>query len=77
MYISYLFIIFVEQFKNNTTMKASECELNEMYRSKNPLAIDCKYQVVKMNKTTCWVKLIENNEPTEYKNVPYSVLIKK
>lgn len=59
-------------------MKASECELNEMYRSKNPIAINCKYQVVKMNKTTCWVKLIENNEPTEvlYKNVPYSVLIK-
>ena len=59
-------------------MKASECELNEIYRSKNPIATHCKYKVVKMNKTTCWVKLIENNEPTTilYKNVPYRVLIK-
>jgi hypothetical protein len=58
-------------------MKADEYKLNEKYRSRvNIIAIGCEYEIIKKNKTTCWVKLWEDNKPTKtiYKNVRYSVL---
>jgi len=39
-------------------MKAEDCKLNEKYRSRvNIIANGCKYEVIKKNKITCWVKL--------------------
>ena len=58
-------------------MKADNVELNKLYRSRvNVLATGCKYEVIKKNKTSCWVRLWENGKITDtiYKNVRYSVL---
>lgn len=58
-------------------MKAKNCKLNEKYRSRvNSIANGCKYEVIKKNKTTCWVRLWENGKSTDiiYKNVRYGVL---
>lgn len=59
-------------------MKAENCKLNEKYRSKvNSIAKNCKYEIIKKNKTSCWVKLWDNGKPTNtiYKNVRYDVLV--
>jgi hypothetical protein len=58
-------------------MESNNYILNKRYKSKiNTIAVDCDYEIIKKNKTTCWVKLWENDEPTDivYKNVKYSVL---
>ncbi len=65
-------------------MKADEVKLNEVYCSaENPIAIasNCRYEVIKKNKTTCWVKLVSSNfidldGKTIYKNIPYRSLAK-
>lgn len=52
-------------------------ELHKKYRSRiNWLASNCRYEIIKKNKTTCWVRLWEDNLATDkiYKNVKYSVL---
>lgn len=52
-------------------------EVNKNYTSAvNNIATNCKYRVVKKNKTTCWVRLIEDNKETNtiYKGVRYYVL---
>ena len=52
-------------------------EIGKRYKSKvNSIAFGCEYEVVKKNKTTCWVKLWEDGTPTKtiYKNVRYSIL---
>lgn len=59
-----------------------EVELNKLYLSnKNPLSNSgfLEYEVIKKNKTTCWVRLWENGKPTQiiYKNVRYSDLKEK
>lgn len=59
-------------------MKAEDCKLNEKYRSRvNIIANGCKYEIIKKNKSTCWVKLWEDGKPTNtiYKNVRYGVLV--
>ena len=58
-------------------MNTNKFKLNEKYKSKvNGIAKGCEYEIVKMNKTTCWVKLWEDGKPTDtiYKNVSYLVL---
>lgn len=58
-------------------MKAEDCKLHQKYKSKiNIIATGCEYEVVKKNKTSCWVHLWEDGKPTNiiYKNVRYSVL---
>jgi len=59
-------------------------EVGKRYKSKvNSIAVGlftyyylCEYEVVKKNKTTCWVKLWEDGTPTKtiYKNIRYSIL---
>lgn len=56
---------------------STDFKLNHKYKSKvNTTAHGCVYEIVKKNKTTCWVKLWENNLPTTiiYKNVKYNIL---
>ena len=58
-------------------MKADDCKINEKYRSRvNNIATGCKYEIIKKNKTTCWVRLWEDEKSTNtiYKNVRYDVL---
>jgi len=58
-------------------MKAEDCKLNEKYRSRvNIIAKGCKYEVIKKNKSSCWVKLWEDGKETNniYKNIKYGVL---
>jgi hypothetical protein len=58
-------------------MTTEDCKLNEKYKSRvNSIAPDCRYEVIKKNKTSCWVKLWENGKETNtiYKNVRYGVL---
>lgn len=58
-------------------MKAEDCKLHQKYKSKiNIIATGCEYEVVKKNKTSCWVHLWEDGKPTNiiYKNVRYNVL---
>lgn len=58
-------------------MNPEDCKLNEKYRSEvNSIAYGCEYEVIKKNKTSCWVRLWEDGKPTNtiYKNVSYSVL---
>jgi len=55
-------------------------EVGKRYKSKvNSIAVGCEYEVVKKNKTTCWVKLWEDGAPTKtiYKNIRYSILCNK
>ena len=55
-------------------------EVGKRYKSKvNSIAVGCEYEVVKKNKTTCWVKLWEDGTPTKtiYKNIRYSILCNK
>lgn len=56
-----------------------EVELNERYFSSVNPSSGLEYEVVKKNKTTCWVRLWQDGEPTEtiYKNIPYKILKKK
>lgn len=54
-------------------------ELKDKCKSKvNKVANDAVYEIIKLNKTTCWVRLWQDDEPTEiiYKNVKYSYLKK-
>jgi hypothetical protein len=58
-------------------MKADNVVLNEKYKSRvNTIAHGCEYEVVKKNKTNCWVRLWEDGVQTDtiYKNVRYGVL---
>lgn len=58
-------------------MKESDCILGRKYRSAvNILASNCLYEVIKKNKTNCWVKLWDDgiDSGTIYKNVKYSDL---
>lgn len=62
-------------------MKAEEAKIGEKYRSNaNPIAHDCRYEIINKFKTVCWVRLWENNGtlPTEtiYKGIPYKILVK-
>ncbi len=62
-------------------MKADDVKLHGIYGSKvNPFAVrnNFGYEVVKKNKTTCWVILWDGGTRTDvvYKNVPYRVLSK-
>ena len=60
-------------------MKTEDYILNEKYRSRvNFIATGCTYEIIKKNKTSCWVKLWEDGKPTDtiFKNVKYSVLVK-
>jgi len=43
----------------------------------NYLAKHCKYEIIKLNKTTCHVRLWEEDNPTEiiYKGIRYHTLI--
>ena len=53
-------------------------KLNKRYRSKvNNIAVNCTYEIIKMNKTTCWVQLWEDNIKSDivYKNIPYRILV--
>lgn len=59
-------------------MKAEDFKLNEKYRSRvNNVAPNCRYEIIKKNKTTCWVRLWDGKNQTEtiYKNVRYSILM--
>lgn len=60
-------------------MSKEEFKINEKYRSRvNNVATQCEYEIIKKNKTTCWVRLWEEGKPTEviYKNVRYNILRK-
>lgn len=59
-------------------MKAEDCKLNEKYRSRvNVIAPNCRYEIIKKNKTSCWVRLWDGKIHTDtiYKNVRYGILI--
>jgi len=64
-------------------MKQRDVRIGGKYHSrKNPLLIDggtVEYEVVKKNKTTCWVRLwIDGKKKkTIYKNVGYGILMEK
>jgi len=58
-------------------MTFNDAKIGNKYRSRvNTIATNCRYEIIKMNKTTCHVRLWENNKPTDtiYKGVRYSVL---
>jgi hypothetical protein len=60
-------------------MKENEVKIGKRYLSKkNPLSEKggSEYEVVKKNKTTCWVRLWSNGvrKNTIYKNVEYRIL---
>lgn len=60
--------------------KAETFNLNEKYKSRvNNIAKGCEYEIIKKNKTTCWVKLWEDGveKDTIYKNIPYSTFFPK
>ena len=57
--------------------KAADFKLNEKYKSRvNMVAKDCLYEIIKKNKSTCWVVLWDGVVETKtiYKNVKYNVL---
>lgn len=58
-------------------MKHKDAKIGEKYYSRvNTIAVGCEYEIIKKNKTTCWVRLWEDGKPTKtiYKNTPYRVL---
>ncbi len=45
----------------------------QIYKGVNTIAHGCTYKVIRVNKTTCWVRLLQDGKPTNtiYKGVRF------